>query len=125
MSYESEYRRSIEDPQGFWAEQARAIDWHKPPQRILDYSNPPFRSWFCGGETNLCHNAVDRHLDTRGVAMKRQLAFMILFKFRAMTHADQCGVFEFLAEQLHHRILTFRVQCRGCFIHDDDVGLQH
>ena len=66
MSYESEYRRSIDDPQGFWAEQARAIDWHTPPQRILDYSNPPFRSWFCGGETNLCHNAVDRHLDARG-----------------------------------------------------------
>ena len=33
---------------------------------MLDYSKPPFRSWFVGGETNLCYNAVDRHLATRG-----------------------------------------------------------
>ncbi|MCS6921114.1 MAG: AMP-binding protein, partial [Elioraea sp.] len=49
----------------FWAEQARAIDWQSPPQRILDYSRPPFARWFVGGTTNLCHNAVDRHLPTR------------------------------------------------------------
>ncbi|TLY49572.1 MAG: propionyl-CoA synthetase, partial [Gammaproteobacteria bacterium] len=66
MSYESEYRRSIEQPEAFWAEQAQAIYWHKPPQKILEYANPPFRSWFADGETNLCYNAVDRHLDVRG-----------------------------------------------------------
>ena len=66
MGYEDFHRRSIDDPEGFWAEQARAIDWHRPPQQILDYSNPPFRRWFVGGETNLCHNAVDRHLEERG-----------------------------------------------------------
>jgi len=66
MSYESEYRRSIEQPEAFWAEQAKAIHWHKPPQTILEYANPPFRKWFAGGETNLCYNAVDRHLDARG-----------------------------------------------------------
>ena len=66
MSYEHEYRRSIEQPEQFWAEQARAIHWHKPPQTILEYSNPPFRKWFAGGETNLCYNAVDRHLAARG-----------------------------------------------------------
>ena len=66
MSYESEYRRSIEQPEAFWAEQAQAIYWHKPPQKILEYVNPPFRSWFVGGETNLCYNAVDRHLDAHG-----------------------------------------------------------
>jgi propionyl-CoA synthetase len=66
MSYESEYRRSIEQPEAFWAEQAKLIDWHKPPQTILEYTNPPFRRWFAGGETNLCHNAVDRHLAERG-----------------------------------------------------------
>jgi propionyl-CoA synthetase len=65
MSYETEYRRSIEQPEEFWAEQARAIHWHKPPQRILEYTNPPFRKWFSGGETNLCYNAVDRHLAER------------------------------------------------------------
>jgi propionyl-CoA synthetase len=66
MNYEAEYRRSIEQPQAFWAEQAAAIHWHKPPRTILEYTNPPFRNWFVGGETNLCYNAVDRHLPERG-----------------------------------------------------------
>ncbi|HOV58775.1 MAG TPA: propionate--CoA ligase [Rhodanobacteraceae bacterium] len=66
MGYEAMYRRSIEAPEAFWAEQAQAIHWHVPPRQILDYSRPPFRRWFVGGETNLCHNAVDRHLVERG-----------------------------------------------------------
>ncbi|MEN1958235.1 propionate--CoA ligase [Luteimonas sp. MJ204] len=66
MRYEDVYRRSVEAPEAFWAEQAEAIYWHKAPEKILDYSNPPFRSWFVGGETNLCYNAVDRHLEERG-----------------------------------------------------------
>ena len=66
MRYEDLYRQSIEAPEEFWAEQARAIHWHRAPDRILDDSNPPFRKWFVGGQTNLCFNAVDRHLDARG-----------------------------------------------------------
>jgi propionyl-CoA synthetase len=66
MGYEDTWRRSVDDPEGFWGEQAALIDWHTPPQRILDQSNPPFRRWFVGGTTNLCHNAVDRHLEARG-----------------------------------------------------------
>ena len=66
MRYEEFHRRSIEAPEAFWAEQAKAIYWHRPPQKILDYSNPPFRRWFVGGQTNLCYNAVDRHLAARG-----------------------------------------------------------
>src|SRR5829696_5866233 len=65
LSYREFHRRSVEDPQGFWAEQARLIEWHKPFSRVLEYDKPPFRSWFKGGETNLCHNAVDRHLSAR------------------------------------------------------------
>ena len=65
MQYEQIYRRSIEEPEAFWAEEAKAIHWHRPPQQILDYSNPPFRRWFVGGETNLCYNAIDRHLAER------------------------------------------------------------
>jgi len=65
MNYNEFYRRSIEAPEAFWAEQAKAIHWHTPPQQILDDSNPPFRRWFVGGQTNLCYNAVDRHLDAR------------------------------------------------------------
>jgi propionyl-CoA synthetase len=59
------YRRSIDDRDGFWAEQARLIDWKRQPETICDYSSPPFARWFAGGTTNLCHNAVDRHLKDR------------------------------------------------------------
>ena len=65
-SYKEFHRRSIAERDGFWREQARLIDWHKPFGRVLDYSRPPFAKWFVGGETNLCHNAVDRHLNDRG-----------------------------------------------------------
>ncbi|HJU40554.1 MAG TPA: propionate--CoA ligase [Tahibacter sp.] len=66
MRYEDAYRRSIDDPEAFWADEARAIHWHRAPRQILEYTNPPFRRWFVDGETNLCFNAVDRHLDARG-----------------------------------------------------------
>jgi propionyl-CoA synthetase len=64
-SYAEFYRNSIDQRDAFWAEQARLIDWQTPPQQICDYSNPPFARWFVGGTTNLCHNAVDRHLKDR------------------------------------------------------------
>ena len=67
MTTYAEFQRcSLEDRDGFWAEQAQRIDWKTPPQQVCDYSNPPFARWFVGGTTNLCHNAVDRHLATRG-----------------------------------------------------------
>jgi len=69
MSHASGYaefhRRSIEDRDGFWREQAQLIDWHQPFDQVCDYSNPPFARWYVGGQTNLCHNAVDRHLKAR------------------------------------------------------------
>ena len=64
-TYAQFHRRSLEDKEGFWSEQAGLIDWHKPFQRALDFSRPPFAKWFVGGETNLCHNALDRHLADR------------------------------------------------------------
>ncbi len=64
-AYAEFHRRSIEDRDGFWTEQARLIDWHKPFEQVCDYSHPPFAHWFAGGQTNLCHNAVDRHLRER------------------------------------------------------------
>ncbi len=64
-NYADFYRRSIHDRDAFWAEQAALVDWQTPPQQICDYSNPPFARWFAGGTTNLCHNAVDRHLAER------------------------------------------------------------
>jgi propionyl-CoA synthetase len=60
--YEEAYRRSIDDPEGFWAEAARAISWYEKWERVLDDSNPPFYRWFSGGKLNTCYNAVDRHV---------------------------------------------------------------
>jgi propionyl-CoA synthetase len=61
VNFADTYRRSLDDRESFWAEQAELIDWHKPFEQVCDYSNPPFARWFVGGQTNLCHNAVDRH----------------------------------------------------------------
>lgn len=64
-NYVDFYRQSIDQPDTFWAEQAMLIDWHKPFDRVCNHDKPPFVNWFEGGQTNLCHNAVDRHLADR------------------------------------------------------------
>ncbi|HET7766274.1 MAG TPA: propionate--CoA ligase [Burkholderiales bacterium] len=64
-SYREFHRRSLADREGFWGAQAKLVDWHAPHSRVLEYARPPFAKWFVGGETNLCHNAVDRHLAAR------------------------------------------------------------
>lgn len=66
MSYIEFHKSSIENPSDFWSEQAKLIDWKKPYDSVLDYSNPPFAKWFVGGLTNLSYNAIDRHLAQRG-----------------------------------------------------------
>ena len=65
IGYAEFHRRSLADRDAFWAEQAQLIDWERPFDRVCDDSRPPFTRWFAGGRTNLCHNAVDRHLDAR------------------------------------------------------------
>ncbi|HKI97856.1 MAG TPA: propionate--CoA ligase [bacterium] len=64
--YDAFYRRSIQDREAFWAEQAEQIHWEKKWDQVLDYSQPPFARWFVGGRTNTCYNCVDRHLAERG-----------------------------------------------------------
>jgi len=64
-TYADFYRKSIDQPDAFWTEQAKLIDWFKPCTRVCNYDNPPFVHWYEGGQTNLCHNAVDRHLKDR------------------------------------------------------------
>jgi propionyl-CoA synthetase len=66
MSYKTIHAQSIQDPNAFWGEEAKHIHWEKPFDTVLDYSKPPFANWFKGGLTNLCYNAVDRHLANRG-----------------------------------------------------------
>lgn len=69
MSFREFYQRSITQPELFWAEQAKRIDWQTPFTRTLDHSRPPFARWFCGGTTNLCYNAIDRWLDKQPDAL--------------------------------------------------------
>jgi acetyl-CoA synthetase len=60
---DSMYERATEDFQGFWAEQAEALDWAEKWDTVLDDSNPPFFKWFEGGKLNVAHNCVDRHVE--------------------------------------------------------------
>src|ERR1700752_50925 len=61
--YERIYRKSVEDPEAFWGEIARELDWFTPWKRVLEW-NPPNSKWFVGGTLNLSHNCLDRHLKT-------------------------------------------------------------
>jgi propionyl-CoA synthetase len=62
-AYEDVFRASTDDPEAFWLEAARGLDWETPPTRALDASRPPFYRWFPDGRLNVCHNALDRHVD--------------------------------------------------------------
>ena len=57
------HARAELDPDAFWAEQARALDWHRPFTTVLDDSNPPFYKWFSDGTLNVSYNCVDRHVE--------------------------------------------------------------
>jgi acetyl-CoA synthetase len=59
--YRKLYERADRDPEGFWAEQAKLLDWFEQPKRTLEW-NPPHAKWFVGGKLNVSHNCVDRHL---------------------------------------------------------------
>jgi propionyl-CoA synthetase len=61
-AYARAHRRSLEDPDGFWAQAAEGIDWIRKPTTILDASRPPFYRWFTGATLNTCYNALDRHV---------------------------------------------------------------
>jgi propionyl-CoA synthetase len=92
-SYRDFHRRSIDDPEGFWAEQAKLVHWQKPFGKVLDFSRPPFAKWFVGGETNLCYNAVDRHVAERGT--QKALVYI-------STERDEEQSFTY--EQLHQEV---------------------
>ncbi len=102
MRYGDFYRQSIEQPEQFWAEQARLIHWETPPQQILDQSNPPFRRWFVGGTTSLCYNAVDRHLAERA----EQLALVAISSETDVTR-------EFTYRELYWEVNAFAAVLRS------------
>ncbi len=61
--YAEAHRRSLQDPESFWAEQAAALHWDKPWDKVLDDSRAPMYRWFTGGMLNTCYNALDRHVE--------------------------------------------------------------
>ena len=62
-TYRDAQRRALEDPEGFWGEQAAALHWERRWDRVLDGSRAPFYRWFSGGRINTCYNALDRHIE--------------------------------------------------------------
>src|SRR5581483_7770582 len=63
MKYAEAHQRSLKDPEAFWAEQARALHWDQPWDKVLDASAAPMYRWFAGGRLNTCYNALDRHVE--------------------------------------------------------------
>jgi acetyl-CoA synthetase len=67
--YAEMYRRSIEDNESFWREQASRIDWIKPFSKVRDVSfekDDVHIRWYYDGTLNVCYNCVDRHLESKG-----------------------------------------------------------
>src|SRR5258706_6642242 len=60
--YHQVHARSLADPEGFWGEAAREIDWIEPAKKIFDPGSGPYGRWFAGGVVNTCYNALDRHV---------------------------------------------------------------
>ena len=60
-NYEAEYRRSVEDPEAFWAEAARELEWFQPWNKVFDWTYPTFE-WFQGGKCNITYNCLDRQV---------------------------------------------------------------
>ena len=108
-SFADFHRRSLLDRDAFWAEQAKLVDWKTPPQQICDYSNPPFAKWFVGGTTNLCHNAVDRHLKERA----DQAALIYV-----STETDQEKVYTF--RELHAEVQRMAAVIRSLGVQKGD-----
>jgi propionyl-CoA synthetase len=93
-AFEAFHRRSLDERNAFWAEQAALIDWQTPFDQVCDVSNLPFVRWFPGGHTNLCHNAVDRHV-AAGHGDRQALIWV-------STEVDQQRVYSFA--ELHREV---------------------
>src|SRR5215213_10570980 len=63
VSDPSIYDEADKDYEGFWAQQAEALDWEQKWDQVLDWSDPPNAKWFVGGRLNVAHNCVDRHVE--------------------------------------------------------------
>ena len=102
MTYAEFYRQSVEQPDAFWTQQAQLIEWFKPFERVCNDDHPPFATWFEGGQTNLCYNAVDRHLAARGdkaalIAVSSETGLEKTYSFKALHREVQTMAASLLA----------------------------
>ena len=87
--YQAEYRRSLADPAGFWAEAAAGIHWTKRWSKVFDDSRAPFYRWFVGAELNTCYNCLDRHVEAgRGEQVALIYDSAMTGKVRRFTYAE-------------------------------------
>lgn len=98
--YERLYKWALDDPEGYWGEQAKMLDWFEPPQKILDW-DLPHAKWFTGGRLNVCYNCVDRHLATRGD------------KTAILWESEDGEVVPITYRDLHSRVCRFANALRG------------
>ncbi|AEB12549.1 AMP-binding protein [Marinithermus hydrothermalis] len=106
--YEAAYRRSLEDPEGFWGAWAERFEWHRPWTRVLE-GTPPECRWFVGGATNIVQNALDRHARS---SRRNQLALV--------AYAGDGRVEKLSYRELHDRVARFAaaLQARGVGVGD-------
>ncbi|MEX0446451.1 propionate--CoA ligase [Xenorhabdus sp. SGI246] len=112
MSFQDFYQRSIDEPNVFWAEQAKRIHWQHPFAQVLDHSNPPFARWFCGGKTNLCYNALDRWLE-------RQPDAKALIAISTETNTEQVFTYQELYQEVNRAaaiMLSLGVKKGDCVV---------
>jgi acetyl-CoA synthetase len=110
--YKRMYKSASDDPEKFWAEQAQALHWFTPWNKILDWSNPPFAKWFLGGKTNVAYNCIDRHL----TSWRRNKAAIIWegenFEQRTLTF-----------QELHRKVCKFANALKGLGLKTGDRSI--
>ncbi len=92
--YKKMYDRAKSDPEGFWGEQAKMLDWFERPKKVLEW-NLPHAKWFSGGKLNVAHNCLDRHLAKKGK------------KVALFWEAEDGKKLKFTYAQLHKRVCKF------------------
>ncbi len=87
--YQTLYRRSLEDPAGFWGEAAADLVWERPWDKVIDLEAKPVPRWFKGGRMNTCYNAIDRHVEGgRGAQAALIYDSPVTGQKRTFTYAD-------------------------------------
>ena len=103
-AYETAYREWQEDPEGFWARAAEAVDWYKRWNHVLDVSRPPFYRWFSGALVNTCYNTLDTHVEHgRGDQLALIYDSPVTSTIKSYTYRDLLNEVALFAGALRHQ----------------------